>query len=105
MKRLYLSGPITGIADFKDRFSIAQSKLDSAGYTVVNPCEVGTIGQLGEISSWARNMRGDIEAMMRCDGVAYLDGWQYSIGARTEIEIATLVEIPAMSVYRWVELV
>lgn len=100
MTTLYLSGPIRGCDDFKETFKAAEEKLHSAGYSVINPCSVGTLGE-EHVSTWARNMRADIMYLVQCDGVAYLPGWQHSTGAATEIELAVKLEMPAMSVEDW----
>ena len=36
-KRLYLSGPITGVDDYFERFQRAFLALEEAGYNVINP--------------------------------------------------------------------
>lgn len=38
--RVYISGPITGIDDYMERFSNAEAYLKCAGFSVVNPAKV-----------------------------------------------------------------
>ena len=37
MKRIYISGPITGTDDFYERFMKAEEMLSSEGLSIVNP--------------------------------------------------------------------
>lgn len=39
-------------------------------------------------------LNGDIEIMRRCDAVITVDGWEKSVGARVEVEIAQSLRIP-----------
>lgn len=38
--RIYISGPITGTTDYKERFAVAEEKLKANGYEVVNPAKL-----------------------------------------------------------------
>lgn len=100
--RLYISGPIHDNPDYRAVFDAAVDDLASAGFSCVNPCEVGTIGP-NSITPWAQNMRADIASMLWCDGVATLPGWQRSFGSIVEVELATKLEMPVMTVAQWTE--
>lgn len=105
--RLYISGPITGVPDFKANFTQAATQLWTAGYDYINPCNIDPI-DLGEgfehEEKWIRYMRGDLAAMMRCGGVAMLDGHETSKGAHLERRIAFELQMPIMRVEQWVAL-
>ncbi|MGY2286848.1 DUF4406 domain-containing protein [Pseudomonas gingeri] len=81
MKRIYLSGPMTGL-NFH-AFAAMTARLRGGGHTVTNPAELNPDG-----GSWHDCMRRDIVALMGCDTVATLPGWEHSKGARLEVLIA-----------------
>ena len=35
--RTYISGPITGTTDYKERFAVAEQAINAAGYVAINP--------------------------------------------------------------------
>lgn len=80
---IYIAGPITGIPDYKIKFSLAAARLRMAGHIVFNP------------SFLPKGLPHDAYmpicyAMMdACDTVYFLRGWEHSIGARMEFEYAT----------------
>lgn len=105
-KRLYISGPIKGVDNAADNFAQAQKTLHELGFTTVNPFDVTpacTSPCLGESDDRHYDcfMRGDIAAMMLCDGVALLDGWFASRGARLEHAVALQVGIPVADLLDW----
>lgn len=86
MKRIYISGPMTGLHDCnRQAFDDAESALRGAGFDVFNPAKNG-LPQTNTL--WETHMRRDIAALMECDAVAVLPGAQLSRGARLEIDLA-----------------
>lgn len=84
MAKVYLSGPMTGLPQLnKPAFDAAAEFLRGEGHVVFNPAEVSLPG-----SSWADYMRVDIIAMLSCEAVYLLPGWEKSRGARLEHHIA-----------------
>jgi hypothetical protein len=80
MKRIYISGPISNMPDLnRPAFARAAKMLQESGYEPVNPFDV-----CPEPASWEEAMRADIKALMDCDGIALLPGWEKSRGARLE---------------------
>lgn len=77
---VYLCGPITGVADYRQRFDMAERKLTDLGYTVLNPAI------LPEGMSKAAYMRICMAMIESADAVAFIPGWQNSEGARIEAE-------------------
>ena len=47
------------------------------------------------------HMRADIKAMMDCDGLAILPGWQNSRGANAEINLAHALGMDVHGVIVW----
>ena len=84
MKRIYLSGPMTGLPGLNfAAFHAMTTNLRAGGHTVTNPAELNPDG-----GTWNDCMRRDIAALMDCDTVATLPGWEHSKGARLEVLIA-----------------
>jgi hypothetical protein len=85
MKRIYLSGGMTGYPELNyPLFNATAARLRSLGYDVVNPAEV--IAEHPGV--WESHMRADIAALLTCDSVALLDGWERPNGACLEVHIA-----------------
>ncbi len=81
----YLSGPMTGLPEANfPKFNAVAARLRSYGYTVLNPAELNHDRPARRIA-----MRRDIEALMRSQIVATLNGWKDSPGAQLEVQIAT----------------
>lgn len=84
--RCYISGPMTGIADFNyPAFNEAEVALRALGWDVVNP----THNFHGETGRPRRDyMRADIKHVLGVDTVFLLPGWEASEGSRLEVLIA-----------------
>ncbi len=83
MKRIYISGPMTGYDDFNyPAFFSAEERLVKRGYTVVNPA------RNQPCNTWHDYMRIDIKQMMDCDTLFMLKNWRTSKGACLEHYIA-----------------
>jgi len=83
--RVYISGPISEDPQrAREEFSKTEVLLRSIGFEVVNP--VSLIGELA--LSWTDCMRIDLKAMMACDALYSLPGWEHSRGSRLERMIA-----------------
>ena len=84
--KTYISGPMTGLPDFNfPAFRAAAAKLRTAGLHVVDPSEINSDQTL----SWHACMRKDIAALVDCDSIVMLKGWEASQGAQLEHHIAT----------------
>jgi len=102
---LYLSGPMSGLPENNyPAFHAAAASLRRAGYRVVNPAELHPHGWCRRIMahvfsalmrrahprpSWSEYMRADLAALLRCDAIVMLPGWEASKGARCEVSIAS----------------
>jgi hypothetical protein len=85
MKKLYISGPITG-QPFGNRpaFDQLEAVLRRRGYDVCNPHALAHV----DVSNWEQCMRLDVVHLLSCDGIVMLPGWERSRGARLELHIA-----------------
>lgn len=86
---MYIAGPITGVTDFKARFERAKLEVVQLGYAPVSPCDiVKGFEDTGSEEIWLACMKLDIPALLQCDGIYLLRGWENSRGARLEKLIA-----------------
>lgn len=93
-QKIYLSGPITGIENGnREAFKFFEETLVSIGFNVVNPHNLHTTEEI-KTFTWDQFMKSDIKALMDCDVVAVLPGWQNSKGANIEVKLAKDVLIP-----------
>jgi len=91
MKRIYISGPMSGIPGHNfPTFHIEAARLRTLGYDVVNPAELNS-----EPGSKPYNdcLRTDLVELLACDTIAMLPGWQRSNGAHLEMHVAHRVGI------------
>lgn len=101
--KIYIAGPMSGIEDFNyPAFTDAETKLHAAGFAPINPAHHERLNPTGKPMPWDWYMRHAIEAVTRADGVALLDGWERSRGARLERRIATELGIPVGTLRGWV---
>lgn len=84
-RRIYISGPMTGLPDFNfPAFHDAAARLRERGHEVANPAEINS--EAG--GDWHDYLREDIKALCDCTTLALLPGWQNSKGAHLELHIA-----------------
>lgn len=117
IKRLYVIGPITGIEnDNIDEFERVRDALadglSRVGITIPHDVVRGDF-------SWQRCMMRSIHNLTRLraeydkrnkaqyvpfyDGIAMLDGWENSKGARIEHDLAEALSIPCKPYREWLE--
>ena len=83
----YLSGPMTGLPDNGyPAFQAAAERLRGQGVTVISPHEIVPPGAAPW--SWEDHMRADLAALLTCDVIVLLPGWETSRGARLEKTVA-----------------
>lgn len=96
--KIYISGPMTGMADFNyPAFEDACIKLRALGYDVVSPHEVPVC------DGWQGYMKADIALLLGCDAVANLDGHENSRGAKLENHIAHELEMTILPLGDWLK--
>lgn len=85
MKRIYLSGPMTGLPNYNyPAFNAEADRLRALGYQIENPAENPAPAR----DKWELYMRPALIQMLGCDMVAVLPGWNTSRGANVEVELA-----------------
>lgn len=93
MKRVYLSGPISGMPEHNfPAFHAEAAKLRAAGYEVINPAELNPDPSM----TWEDCMRVDIRELCTCDAIALMPGWERSKGANLELHIAHRLGLEVM---------
>ena len=85
-RKVYLSGPISGY-DYEERrmtFSRLAEVMQKVGLEPVNPMENGVPKEAAS----EVHMRADLKMLLECDSIMMLNGWERSLGARVEHEVA-----------------
>lgn len=87
--KIYISGPITGVSNFKRRFTAAAAAIRKLGHDPINPA----LCELPKGATWADYMRQDLKLLLGCEAVYMLRGWQKSRGAQLEHSTAQALEL------------
>jgi hypothetical protein len=96
--KLYVSGPMTGYEDFNyPAFHAAKAALAARGYDVISPADLPPRDDW----EWIDYMEPNIASVFQVDGIALLDGWTESKGARIECAIAEGRGIPMRGLAEW----
>ena len=95
--KIYLSGKITGNADYKKDFAEGRAALQAAGYEACDPAAF----DFPDDVKWEEAMKYGIREMLECDGVALLPNRRGSRGSRVEARLARELGIPVMPILAW----
>jgi len=91
--KVYLSGRIKDYPNFNLHFNAIARKLRSLNFCdVVSPIEL----EFPPEATYEDFMRIDLLALLECDAIYMLDGWERSAGARCEHLVASMT---GMKVY------
>lgn len=107
MKRLrfYVSGPISGLPNGNAHaFSVAKSLVHSWGHEAIVPHEIephrhegpcppsysNLVTGGGGHTSTACFIRTDLKVLLECDAILMMKGWERSVGARLEFDVAAI---------------
>lgn len=106
-RRVYISGPITGIVNGnREKFEEYSQKFRNLNFEVVNPHnlfskeEVDELNRqldAGEISKeehWAVFMKRDLPEMLKCSIIAVMPKWEGSKGCNVEVYVARNLYMP-----------
>ena len=96
MKKIYISGAISGTSDFMERFAKAEKELTEQGYSVVNPAKVNSM--LPSDTTWEEYMQMSMTMLKMCDCIYMLRGWANSKGANREYAFAVTADMEIMFV-------
>lgn len=80
--RVYISGPITGVQDYMEKFEAAEKELIEKGFTVVNPAKINY--GMPDDMTYEEYMEIDIRLIDLCDAIYMIRGWEMSRGANRE---------------------
>ena len=83
MPKIYISGKITGLSNYKEIFKQAEVALTAEGHSVINPAEVMPDG-----FDYEDYMSVDFALIRVCDSLYVLNNWRDSPGAIREVEYA-----------------
>lgn len=90
--RVYISGGITNVPDYKEHFAEAEAYLKSQGHEVINPCMI----VLPESCTWKDYMKIDLKLLLMCDTIYMLRGLKDSKGAFVEHALAEINNLNIM---------
>lgn len=95
---VYIAGPMTGIPQFNyPAFAYAATVLRAQGRKVVSPHEIDN-GVVPTSYDAARPyewyLRHALKALLECDEIVMLAGWEQSVGARLERQVAEALKMP-----------
>jgi len=80
--RIYLSGPVTGIEDYEDKFLKAEIAVRRKGYKVINPAPLYKV--MPSDATYEEYMRICFDLLDLADYMVLLPGWEKSCGANRE---------------------
>ncbi len=96
--KLYVAGPMSGYEDCNyPLFSKVAAELGEK-YEVANPAKV-RYGRYHYVDL----IRDDLRLMLDCHGVAVLDYWWESVGARNEVNVAGILKMPVRPWKEWLD--
>lgn len=81
---VYLSGPMTGTADYKERFQRAQEQLETKGVQVINPAKLADCFSSLDWLRYLDILKLDFKLIDMADAVGLLPGWEGSRGCMAE---------------------
>ncbi len=85
IKTFYISGPMTGFPELNfPAFFKEETRLRALGFDVVNPATLNPDTE----TPWQICMKNDIKALVDCDALITLEGWEKSKGAVIERNLA-----------------
>lgn len=115
---LYEIGPITGIeSENRQEFERVRIELVKQGYTAFTPFRVMEFAKRSNpiaeqyADLWETCMEFSLKCILSCwdyayeppiFGIAMLDGWEHSKGARIEHDLATALGIPCKPWKEWI---
>ena len=89
--KIYISGAITNVPDYVDKFNHAQNVLTVKypNATIINPVLIVK----PDFADWIDCMKADIKELVDCNTIYMMKGWQRSKGAMLEFIIAKYLDM------------
>lgn len=109
-QKLYLAGPISNAHQAKSQFYLAEYKLRSVGFDVVNPFTILAEAVIPGYDGMDRDekckaqLRADLIQMLMCDGIATLSLDAPSEGMARELHLAHSLGMDVRTLQQWVEI-
>lgn len=102
---LYICGPMSGYPDFNyPAFDAMASLLKSKDYDVINPADIGRdLDSRSDSVSYEQYLKASLAALLKCDGIVLLWGWEDSKGAFLERSIAITLKMQILYDYQIVK--
>jgi nucleoside 2-deoxyribosyltransferase len=110
-KRVYLAGPMSGIADYNwPAFHAATAVGREKGFDVVSPAEedieVGDVAPSPEgapldLDTLRAVVKRDLDVIQTCEAIALLPGWHKSTGAKAELAVAYWLRLEILDARTW----
>lgn len=103
----YIAGPMRGYPMWNSAaFDRAKEKLRKAGWNPVSPIDLDRAAGMDLTNDSIELTREDLtdcivrdtHALVVCDAVVLLPGWEKSKGARVEIALAKFLDIPVLDI-------
>lgn len=79
---IYLSGPITGVSNYREKFEKAAEKWSGGGNKIINPAALDEV--LHDGATWGDYMSICMRLLDMAEAVVLLKGWEGSRGANRE---------------------
>lgn len=98
--RVYLAGPMRGVEKYNfPTFHLVAAALRAQGWEVISPAEMDMSYGSPELAeaNMTDAMRRDLGALLSCDGLVLLPGWEASRGAVVEKLVADCVGIKSFT--------
>ena len=92
--RIYISGPITNVLDYKEKFARAEQNLKSEypNAEIINPTVLDKLPL-----EYDEYMKLDLMLLDMCDTIYMMNGWEKSKGACIEFRYAVDKELIVLS--------
>lgn len=89
---IYLSGPMSGVNDYREAFEAAAMELTKVGHRVINPAELTQVAPEKALSR-TDFLLLDLQLLAAADCMLMMPGWRGSSGCLAEHAFARAVGI------------